>query len=180
MTRSANWLLTIPSLRSGVAGGGRHPNRAQAMQTHAQTPRGPSGRRDSPRGAADYRPSAERPCGGAATRQAGSTRAADPPTRWSAKKNVFGRAEVGPGHSSPVVVGQRVLVTAEPDVSGLPGRRQAARNSGGRPTGCPTCRPSLNAKGPEAGRALWRRHAHSGQRREIGLGILQHGHRGLP
>ena len=45
----------------------------------------------------------------------GCYRSAEPPVTWSAKKNVLWAAEVGPGQSSPVIVGGRVLVTAEPD-----------------------------------------------------------------
>lgn len=41
---------------------------------------------------------------------------ATPPTRWSDREHVLWKAEVGKGHSSPIVVGQRVLVTAEPDL----------------------------------------------------------------
>ena len=41
---------------------------------------------------------------------------AEPPTRWSAKENVLWKTEVGRGSSSPIVVGSRVLLTAEPDL----------------------------------------------------------------
>jgi outer membrane protein assembly factor BamB len=38
-----------------------------------------------------------------------------PPIEWSEKKNLRWRADVGKGHSSPVVVGDRVIVVSEPD-----------------------------------------------------------------
>lgn len=41
---------------------------------------------------------------------------ASPVTKWSAAVNVLWKSEVGAGHSSPVVAGQRVLITSEPDV----------------------------------------------------------------
>ena len=64
-------------------------------------------------GSAEIRPSPERPAG---WRGDGSGRypSADPITNWSATGNVLWRTEVGAGHSSPLVVGSRVLVTAEP------------------------------------------------------------------
>jgi len=68
-----------------------------------------------PLGSADYRPSADRPAG---WRGDGSGRypSAAPITRWSASENVLWKTEVGAGHSSPIVVGSRVLITAEPDL----------------------------------------------------------------
>jgi len=39
---------------------------------------------------------------------------ATPPTEWSETKNVKWQATVGAGHSSPIVVGERVIVMAEP------------------------------------------------------------------
>ena len=41
---------------------------------------------------------------------------AKPAATWSARKNILWKAKVGRGQSSPVVVGRRVLITAEPDV----------------------------------------------------------------
>lgn len=41
---------------------------------------------------------------------------ADPPTKWSAKENILWKAEVGMGTSSPVLVGQRLFITAEPNL----------------------------------------------------------------
>src|SRR3954453_10068051 len=41
---------------------------------------------------------------------------ADPPTKWSAKENIIWKAEVGMGTSSPVLVGQRLFITAEPNL----------------------------------------------------------------
>jgi outer membrane protein assembly factor BamB len=68
-----------------------------------------------PLGSPDFQPSAERPVG---WRGDGSGRyaAAAPPASWSATVNVLWKTEVGAGHSSPVVVGPRVFVTAEPDL----------------------------------------------------------------
>jgi outer membrane protein assembly factor BamB len=37
-----------------------------------------------------------------------------PPTEWSEKKNIKWQAKVGPGTSSPVIAGDRVIVTSEP------------------------------------------------------------------
>jgi outer membrane protein assembly factor BamB len=42
--------------------------------------------------------------------------AANPVTRWKAGENVLWSVEVGAGHSSPIVVGRRLLLTSEPDV----------------------------------------------------------------
>jgi outer membrane protein assembly factor BamB len=66
-------------------------------------------------GSADYQPSAQRPVGWRGD-GSGCYLAADPVAKWSAKENLLWTAEVGPGYSSPVVVGRRVFVTAEPDV----------------------------------------------------------------
>jgi len=65
--------------------------------------------------AAESQPAAERPVGwrGDGT---GCYPAATPPAKWSAKENVLWKTEVGAGQSSPIVVGSRVLVTAEPDL----------------------------------------------------------------
>src|SRR5258705_3904807 len=41
---------------------------------------------------------------------------ANPVIHWSATENVRWKADVGPGQSSPIVIGQRVFVTAEPDL----------------------------------------------------------------
>lgn len=41
---------------------------------------------------------------------------AHPPTKWSAKENILWKAQVGMGMSSPILVGQRIFVTAEPDL----------------------------------------------------------------
>ena len=41
---------------------------------------------------------------------------ASPVLHWSATKNVLWKAEIGTGQSSPIAVGQRVFVTAEPDL----------------------------------------------------------------
>ena len=66
-------------------------------------------------GSAAFRPSAERPVG---WRGDGSGRypSADPVSRWSEKENVLWKTEVGAGQSSPIVVGPRVFITAEPDL----------------------------------------------------------------
>lgn len=42
--------------------------------------------------------------------------AAEPLAKWSAKENVLWKTEVGAGHSSPVVAGNRVVITTEPDL----------------------------------------------------------------
>ena len=41
---------------------------------------------------------------------------ATPVMKWSTKENVLWKTEVGAGASSPVVVGERVFITAEPDL----------------------------------------------------------------
>jgi len=41
---------------------------------------------------------------------------ATPPLEWAKDKNVFWKTEVGEGFSSPVVVGKKLFVTAEPDL----------------------------------------------------------------
>ncbi len=41
---------------------------------------------------------------------------AAPVSRWSATENVLWKTEVGAGHSSPIIVGRRVFLTAEPDL----------------------------------------------------------------
>lgn len=69
----------------------------------------------TPLGSADFRPSADRPVGWRGD-GSGCYAAATPVTKWSAKENVLWKTEVGPGQSSPIVVGDRVLVTAEPDL----------------------------------------------------------------
>lgn len=65
-------------------------------------------------GSAALRPSAERPVGWRGD-GGGQYPAADPVTRWSQKENVLWKTEVGAGASSPIVVGPRVFITAEPD-----------------------------------------------------------------
>jgi len=64
--------------------------------------------------AADH-PSPDRPVGWRAD-GTGRYPSAAPVTRWSATENVLWKTEVGTGHSSPIVVGSRVLITAEPDL----------------------------------------------------------------
>jgi outer membrane protein assembly factor BamB len=65
--------------------------------------------------AVDPGPSPGRPAG---WRGDGSGRfpSADPLTRWSAGENILWKTEVGAGHSSPILVGRRLLITSEPDV----------------------------------------------------------------
>src|SRR5262245_27788186 len=41
---------------------------------------------------------------------------ADPVAKWSADRNILWKTEVGKGNSTPIVVGNRVLLTSEPDV----------------------------------------------------------------
>ncbi len=68
-----------------------------------------------PLGSPDSQAAAARPVG---WRGDGSGCFADatPPARWSGTEKVLWKTEVGAGHSSPVVVGPRVFVTAEPDL----------------------------------------------------------------
>jgi outer membrane protein assembly factor BamB len=68
-----------------------------------------------PSGVAEGLPSSERPAGWRGD-GSGQYRSAQPVTRWSATENVLWKSEVGAGHSSPVVVEQRLLITSEPDV----------------------------------------------------------------
>jgi outer membrane protein assembly factor BamB len=68
-----------------------------------------------PLGSPDFQPSAARPVGWRGD-GSGCYAAATPPTTWSATGNVLWKTEVGTGSSSPVMVGPRVFVTAEPDV----------------------------------------------------------------
>jgi outer membrane protein assembly factor BamB len=65
--------------------------------------------------AADSQPAAEKAVGWRGD-GSGCYPAASPLAKWSAKDNVLWKTEVGPGSSSPVVAGSRVLVTAEPDL----------------------------------------------------------------
>jgi hypothetical protein len=66
-------------------------------------------------GSADFRPTAERPSG---WRGDGSGRfpGATPVTTWSAEKNVRWSAVVGRGYSSPIIAGDSVIVTSEPNL----------------------------------------------------------------
>jgi outer membrane protein assembly factor BamB len=41
---------------------------------------------------------------------------ANPVTRWKAGENILWKSEVGAGHSSPIIVGRRLLIASEPDV----------------------------------------------------------------
>jgi outer membrane protein assembly factor BamB len=66
-------------------------------------------------GSAAFEPSTAHPIGWRGD-GSGQYPSANPVTHWSATENVRWKAEVGAGHSSPIVVGQRVLVTAEPDL----------------------------------------------------------------
>ncbi len=66
-------------------------------------------------GSAALRPSAERPVGWRGD-GSGQYPSADPVSRWSRDENVLWKTEVGAGASSPVVVGPRVFITAEPDL----------------------------------------------------------------
>ncbi len=65
--------------------------------------------------AADSQPSPEHPVGWRGD-GSGQYPSANPATKWSAKENVLWKAEVGTGSSSPIVVGQRVFIAAEPDL----------------------------------------------------------------
>jgi outer membrane protein assembly factor BamB len=70
---------------------------------------------DAPLGSANFQPSAARPIGWRGD-GSGNYKAAAPVAKWSAKENVLWKAEVGPGHASPVVVDTRVFVASEPDL----------------------------------------------------------------
>jgi len=65
--------------------------------------------------AVDYQPSLDRPVGwrGDGT---GHFPSARPLTQWSANEHVRWKVEVGVGQSSPIVVGQRVFITVEPNL----------------------------------------------------------------
>jgi hypothetical protein len=66
-------------------------------------------------GSPEFRPTPQRPIG---WRGDGSGRfaGATPPTEWSATENVKWSATVGRSYSSPIVVGESVLVMSEPDL----------------------------------------------------------------
>jgi outer membrane protein assembly factor BamB len=66
-------------------------------------------------GAADLKPSPDHPIGWRGD-GGGCYLAARPATQWSGKKNVLWSADIGRGRSSAIVVGQRVFITAEPNV----------------------------------------------------------------
>jgi outer membrane protein assembly factor BamB len=70
---------------------------------------------DAPLGGAEVRPSVARPVGWRGD-GSGHFPSASPVAKWSAKENVLWQTEVGAGQSSPIVVGQRVLLTSEPDL----------------------------------------------------------------
>jgi outer membrane protein assembly factor BamB len=66
-------------------------------------------------GAPDFQPSSARPVGWRGD-GSGAYPAASPVTRWSPQQHILWATEVGTGCSSPLVVGSRVFVTAEPDL----------------------------------------------------------------
>lgn len=66
-------------------------------------------------GSAASRPSTTHPVGWRGD-GSGHYPAAEPVTQWSAQENVLWKTEVGAGHSSPIVVGQGLFLTAEPDL----------------------------------------------------------------
>jgi outer membrane protein assembly factor BamB len=89
---------------------------AAAQEVNAGGGRAAAMRSDqTPLGSPMFYPSPQHPLGwrGDGT---GNYAGAQPATRWSDKLNVAWRTEVGEGHSSPVVVGDRVLITSEPDL----------------------------------------------------------------
>lgn len=69
----------------------------------------------TPLGSADFLPSPAHPVGWRGD-GSGQYPAAEPVIRWSATENVLWEAEVGAGHSSPIVVGKRLFLTVEPDL----------------------------------------------------------------
>lgn len=103
MTQAVRWLMIV-LVASGLLGPG-------AWSGLAADPAAPPP--ESP-GAAAFRPSVERPVGWRGD-GSGQYPSADPVSRWSEKENVIWKTEVGAGQSSPVVVGPRVFITAEPD-----------------------------------------------------------------
>jgi outer membrane protein assembly factor BamB len=66
-------------------------------------------------GSPDFYPTPERPIGWRAD-GSGQYPAAQPVANWSQKRNLLWRAEVGTGCSSPLLVGNRVVITGEPDL----------------------------------------------------------------
>lgn len=46
----------------------------------------------------------------------GHYRSASPVTKWSTNENILWKTEIGAGQSSPIVVGERVFITVEPDL----------------------------------------------------------------
>jgi outer membrane protein assembly factor BamB len=66
-------------------------------------------------GSPAFKPTAGQPVGWRGD-GSGQFPAANPPTVWSEKKNIVWKTDVGAGFSSPVLVGDRVLITTEPDL----------------------------------------------------------------
>jgi hypothetical protein len=65
--------------------------------------------------AAENAPSAEHPLGWRGD-GSGQYPAAAPVAKWSAKEHVLWKSEIGTGSSSPIVVGPRLFITAEPSL----------------------------------------------------------------
>jgi outer membrane protein assembly factor BamB len=65
--------------------------------------------------ATDPEPSPGRPVGWRGD-GSGQFPSANPVTHWKAGENVVWKSEVGAGHSSPILVGRRLLITSEPDL----------------------------------------------------------------
>jgi len=103
MTQAAGWLLIV-LVASGLTGPAARCGLAADPTAQATA---------SP-GSAAFRPSADRPVGWRGD-GGGQYPSADPVSRWSEKENVLWKTEVGAGQSSPIVVGPRVFITAEPD-----------------------------------------------------------------
>jgi outer membrane protein assembly factor BamB len=66
-------------------------------------------------GSAGFRPSVEHPVGWRGD-GSGQYPSAKPAIHWSANERVLWKTDVGAGTSSPILVGARVFVTAEPDL----------------------------------------------------------------
>ena len=103
MTQAAGWLLIV-LVASGLTGPAARCGLAADPTAQATA---------SP-GSAAFRPSADRPVGWRGD-GGGQYPSADPVSRWSQDENVLWKTEVGAGASSPIVVGPRVFITAEPD-----------------------------------------------------------------
>lgn len=81
----------------------------------AMTALGTAAQDNAPPASGEAGPSGQHPVG---WRGNGSGRypSAQPAAKWSAKENILWKTEVGAGSSSPIIVGERLFITAEPDL----------------------------------------------------------------